>query len=224
MKLKKIIFAASLLAAVFAVTASDPSPAAAAGRRTTLFVVVGHKKLAFEAPVGMCFLDPGSRLQGMIYDSLRAGVEGDGQQIMLGAFMDCGNISSPDAWTEGMPDTGVIAWLNPAVGETTPMSRADYLDMREATFLSHARTLAGGMTVDKKLHRTENNVAVGMSSAAKNPPPEHRGTNILVTTVLNHVPIEVTFHYNGNPAPAAAAFYGKIDTFVAQQIALNELK
>lgn len=201
------------------------SPSAEAyGPRTTLFVVAGEKKIGLEAPEGMCFLDPTSPLQNAIYHALAAGAERRGDQVMMAAFMDCNNISSPDAWYDAMPNMGFVTWMNPAVGARTDMSRADYLDMREASFIAYAKAAAPGFAVEKKVHRDANTVAVGMTSPEKRPPPERRGTNVLATTLVDQVPIEITVHYDGKPAPTASAIYALMDKLMAQQIALNERK
>ncbi len=108
----------------------------------------------------MCFLDRTSTMQQSIYLLLSAGVERNHDQVLLGVFMACDSIMSPDGWMDGMPNSGFVTWMNPSVGENTAMSRQDYLDMREASFPQYTKSRVLGSAPDKTVHRNPYNVSL----------------------------------------------------------------
>jgi hypothetical protein len=205
-----------------------PPPKPAQNARRTLFVEIGQKKLRLEAPKKMCFLDRTSPLQEKIFLLLSTAVEKRHDQVLLGVFMACDGIMSPEDWLNGMPDAGFVTWLNPSIGETTPMNRQDYLDMREASFPQYAKSRALGLALDKAVHRNAYNVSLGVSD--EQPAVDgirHKSTNVLSTTILRHIPVEVTLHYTGDIYAGKAPLefpeaYAAMDKLMAQQISLNE--
>jgi hypothetical protein len=208
------IFAAPLLAAQKAVDF-----------RRTLFVPAAQKMLSLEAPMHMCFLDKSDYMQGMMIQSYADAVRQNSGQVLLAVFMDCNDMANNKGWSDPdglLPNVGLITWLNPAIGETTSMSRQDYLDMREVSFLQYAANSAGGLLIDKNVHRTTDNVSVGMSGTVGSQIPKVKMTGIVATTTLNHVPIEISLRYTGEKPPTLDKIYPLVDKFMAQQVALNK--
>jgi hypothetical protein len=147
-------------------------------------------------------------------------------QVMLGAFMACNQVNDPDVWNDGLPGFGYVTWMNPAIGVRTPMSRQDYLDMREAYFPQYVKSRAAVLTPEKKVHRNSDNVSLGLSGKEGDPALHRSGTVIVSTTTLDHIPIEITLHYAGGgygmpPLIQPAELYPVMDKLMAQQIALN---
>ena len=196
--------------------------------RRTLFVEVAQRKLRLEAPLKMCFLDRTVPMQEGIYLLLSSLTERRGDQVLLGVFMQCDNITSPSGWLNGMPDAGFVTWMNPSIGETSTMSRADYLDMREASFPKYAKGRDIGAKPDKAVHRNENAVALAFTDDAPGQDgTKQNSTSIIATTLLRHIPVEITLHLTGNAdtnkeAPKFPEAYATMDELIAQQITLNE--
>ena len=196
--------------------------------RRTLFVEVAQRKLRLEAPVKMCFLDRTSPVQQGVYLTLSSLVERHGDQVLLGVFMQCDNITSPQSWQDGMPNVGFITWMNPAIGETSTMSRADYLDMREASFPKYAKGRDIGSKPDKAVHRNEKDVSLAFTDEGPGQDgTKKKSTSIVAATLIKHIPIEITLHLTGDAAankeaPKFPEAYAMIDELIAQQITLNE--
>jgi hypothetical protein len=192
--------------------------------RRTLFVPVAQRMLVLEAPLQMCFLDKTSYLQALLYENFSAEIEKKGGQVLLAVFMDCNDMANGRGWSDPdglLPNVGLVTWMNPSIGDLTSMSRQDYLDMREASFLQYAQGSAGDLLLDKTVRRTENGVSVGMSGEIKGHVPKVKTTGIIATTVLRQVPIEVTLRYTGSAPPALDRLYPLMDKFMEQQVALN---
>jgi hypothetical protein len=110
-------------------------------RRRTLFAPAGQKMVTLEAPLGMCFLDQSYFLESVLFEEIQYELDGMGAGQLLGVFAPC-----VDAYGFGhgnltgmMGFTGVITWLNPEVGETTPLDLRRYLDKEEKEFYSLVR-------------------------------------------------------------------------------------
>ncbi|MFH1157434.1 MAG: hypothetical protein V1721_00895 [Pseudomonadota bacterium] len=195
--------------------------------RRTLFVPVGQKTLMLEAPQGMCFLDQTSSSEGLIHKTFSDLIQKKGDQVLLAVFADCNSLANYGG-TVGLSEilfnTGVVTWMNPSIGESTPMSRQDYLDMREASFRQYAENGAGGLGIrlDENTHRTESNVSLGMSGEVVTPFEKFNSTGVLATTTLRHIPIEVMLRFTRKDPPPIESLYPLMDKFMAQQIALNE--
>jgi hypothetical protein len=208
---------------------SPPAKPAHASTRSTLYLEVAQRKLWLEAPLKMCFIDRSSALQQGIYATLASSIERLGDQYLLGIFMQCDNVTGPDGWQEGLPATGFITWLNPFIGATTPLGLPDYLDMREATFMQYAKGRDLGTKSDKKVHRNAYNVSLAFSDEEDNAQlgTEQKSTSVIATTLLRHVPVEITLHLTGDAAGKKAApdfpeAYATMDMLVAQLIKLNQ--
>lgn len=218
--LSSLIFSAVL--AGFSLTAvADANPL---DFRRTLFVPVAQKMLVLEAPLEMCFLDQTSYVQGLLFKTFSDEFKKKGDQVLLAAFMDCIDVvnASGSANADGvLPNVGLVTWMNPAIGDFTPMALQDYLDMREASFLQYAENSADGLHLDKTVRRTENGVSVGMDGEFQGEYQKIKKTAIIATTVLRHVPIEVSFRYSGSEPPALDKLYPLVDKFLAQQLVLN---
>lgn len=187
--------------------------------RRTLYAKAGEKTIVLEAPRGMCFLDGTKTSQKKLYHDYQSLVKKEGGQTMLAVFMSCDAISDAGiSLPEGvLPGAVVISWLNPMIGEETDLSRQDYLDMREASFVQYMGDHAGGLAAEAAARRTANAVAQGLTG-------EEKGTKISIvraTTTLRQAPIEVTFRYASDP-PALDNVYPLVEKFIAQQIALND--
>lgn len=211
------------IAAFAGIAYSSVSHAGNFGTRDTLHVTLAQRKLALEAPQGMCFLDPStSAQQSAIYSIISGFSERRGDQVMIAAFTSCDDLGNLQAWQEGVPTAGAITWLNPSVGETTSMTRQDYLDMREASFPEYARTTSFVGIPDKQVHRTKDSVSL---ASVMNQPHEHpprKSTNVIATTTLRNIPVEIVLHYAGDDVPSISEAYPLMDKLVEQNVILNE--
>lgn len=192
--------------------------------RRTLFVPVGQKTLVMEAPRDMCFLDRTSRDEGRLYTVFSEMVRRKGGQQLLAVFMPCNdtvNAQSLSMSESGLPGVGMVTWMNPSIGDATALSRQDYLDMREASFLQYVENNADGMTVDKAVRRTADGVSLGMTGEKGASSQKIKSTAILATTALRQVPIEVSLHYTGAAPPPLEQIYPLMDKFMQQQVTLN---
>ena len=207
-----------------AVAANKPKPRALNYKaRRTLFVEVGQEKLRLEAPEKMCFVDrTASPMQEKIYIKVSALAEKLRDQVLMAVFMNCNGFTSPDDWTNGMPDAGFFTWMNPAIGPVTTMSRQDYLDMREVSFPQYVKNRETDSRLDKAVHRNGDNVSLGLTRGGQKGDMEDRSTTVLSTTTVRNVPIEATLHYAGDMPPSTKEVYPIMDKLMEQQIALNE--
>lgn len=207
-------------------------PASAARKpvdfRRTLFVPVGQETLILEAPLGMCFLDQTSHAEGTLYKTFAGVVDRVGGQVLLAVFAGCDALANlgykPGPGDDNTPplNTGTVTWMNPSIGATTTLTRPDYLDMREASFLQYAGNAAAGLFLDENVHRTENNVSLGLSVEKIPQSKMVKKAAVLATTTLRHIPIEVVIHYAREAPMTMEDYYPLMDKFIAQQIALNE--
>ena len=195
--------------------------------RRTLFVPVGQKTLKLEAPKGMCFLDQTSYSEGLIHKTFSDLIQKKGDQALLAVFADCNSLANYGGTvdiSEILFNTGVVTWMNPSIGETTAMSRQDYLDMREVSFRQYAEDGAGdlGILLEENTHRTESNVSLGMTGKVNMTKGKFDSTGVLATTTIRNIPIEVMLRYTRKNPPSIENIYLIMDKFMAQQIALNE--
>lgn len=227
--MKKLTIVLSLFVIIAIVTFSAMSFAAKKpiDFRRTLFVPVGQKTLMLEVPHGMCFLDQTSRSEGLIHKTFSDLIQKKGEQVLLAVFADCNSLANYGgtvSTSEILFNTGIVTWMNPSIGETTSMSRHDYLDMREASFRQYAENGAGGLGIilDENTHRTESNVSLGMTGEVAMQMGKVDSTGILATTTIRRIPIEVMIRYTRKDPPSIESLYPMMDKFMAQQIALNE--
>ena len=196
--MKKFVIGLSFLAILvsFAFSATSFAEKKPIDSRRTLFVPVGQKTLMLETPPNMCFLDQTSKKEGLIHQTFSNLIQKTGEQVLLAVFADCNSLANYGgtvSLSEILFNTGVITWLNPSIGESTSMSRQDYLDMREASFRQYAEKGAGGLGIllDEHTHRTESNVSLGMTGSVKMQFEEKESSSVLATTTIRHIPIEV---------------------------------
>lgn len=102
--------------------------------RRTLFAPVGQRTLALEAPVGMCFLDASYYEDYILLEDVQRVLDDMDAGQVLGLFAPCLDVSGFGFGGGTMPVFGVVTWLNPQVGETTPLGLADYLDGQQKEF------------------------------------------------------------------------------------------
>ena len=198
----RLLFTALIISAFFSAPAS-------ADYRSTLFVPVGQRTLILEAPLGMCFQS--DQIQRV-----------SSRQVELATFIDCGRYEGDD---EMPPVTGTISWMNPAIGETTAMSRPEYLDMREPSFRQYTEGSAAydsNLKMDDKPRRSKNGISLGLAGEIHTDYDKLKGTTVIATTTIRHIPVEIIIRYAGERAPSLERAYSLIDKFMAQQITLNE--
>lgn len=184
----------------------------------TLSLAVGETNLQFAPPDTMCFLDRTAAAQNSVYSMLSSAVERNNDEMVLAVFMPCSNVSVLDTPDGSGVDIGFIAW-NAQTGDHTRLNRQDYLDMREASFPSYTKTRGLGTTLDRKVHRTHNDVALALSDVEDG----KKSIVVMATTTLRHVPVEITLRYADNSKINTFALaYAEMDRIIDQQIKLND--
>ncbi len=227
-RMKKIICAALAASFVTGLAAFGSARADIVAQtlpaRRTLFVSAWNTRLKLQAPEYMCFVDPTMAAQAENWQNMKGFAEQNNDQVLLAGFMDCGQIDGVVSWKEGMPNYGIVTWLDPAIGAKTKMSREHYLDMREASFRNYAQTRFPGLKAEN-VHRTANDVAVILTGNAQSPSGDpgvaHPAAAVVATTTLRHVPVEFTLYYTGQYVPDKAALANIADTFARQMVRLN---
>ncbi|MDD9900773.1 MAG: hypothetical protein OXT65_07320 [Alphaproteobacteria bacterium] len=216
--------------------------------RRTLFAPAGQRMLILEAPLGMCFNDETKFHERKIINTVNDMVKRTGGGQTVGVFAPCMDIAGYIAGggpNEGrMPIIGIVTWLNPSVGDTTPLARADYLDMQETQF---ANTLASQFSSDtlaydpesfgsrilmlpntktlavtEDTRRTADGVTVTFEGSDMRESVKWKTTGIAATTVIKRVPLAVTLMSTTQDEPDPAWLEALMDKFLLQQIALNE--
>jgi len=195
--------------------------------RRTLFVPVGQKTLVLEAPQGMCFLNESRPFEEAMYNGFQGALQKKGgDRILLAVFAACNGVANLTV-TSGANDIhlnyGVVTRLNQPAGET----RQDYLDMRASAFpqyVLNSPAYSPKLRLDKAVHRTEYGVSLAMSGEIETgtESEKQQGVVILAATTIRHMPIEFMFRAAGKKLPVPEKIYLAMDTFIAQQIALNE--
>jgi hypothetical protein len=244
-----LMTAATSFAAVFAATQAG---AASGGLtpvlkpsdyRRTLHVGMGQETLKFEAPLGMCFLDPSRRNEGVIYRALEQVIDKKGDEKLLGVFAPCdslANAGNPMAEEGSVMSTGLLTWPNRAIGEKSGFeTRADYLDFREPSFAEYlalnlsqwtnvtketlpAGDRLGDIVMDGEVRRSESGVYAGFTQNMTINAEKYDLTGVGATTALRGFPVEVLIRlnrYNGIDTTGEA--YELMEDFLAQQAALN---
>lgn len=245
--MKKTILTFSILVAVTGAAALAMAMKPLDYRRT-LFVPVGQDTLTFEAPKGMCFFDSTRYLESSVSKLMSDLERKKGAGVFLGAFAPCNGIANFGNGEEGLVSAGSIVWLNPSIGEKTPLERSDYLDMREATYKEYVQEMAekesamldnmGGMKdgavsivpnrtdgeydFDGTIHRTADGVSFGYLHDPDAEGRKPRNINVAATTSIRHYPIEVTLFFVEKDDASMEKVHELMDKFITQQIALNE--
>ncbi len=139
--MKKTISGALAFAALLTLVAPARAGVDPMDSRRTLFVPFGQERLKFEAPLDMCFLSNENTLEETLIAHLKKVSRDEGEQQTMAVFTDCMSVGALQGGggVEVLPVTGSIMWLNPAVGETTKMTRKAFLDGSEKDFAKHAR-------------------------------------------------------------------------------------
>ena len=215
--------------------------------RHTLLAPVGENMLYLEAPQGMCFLDTTYRIARQFVTATAESLGPVYGGTLLGVFAPCEDLRAVDKGGS-MPVSGTVTWLNRTVGDTTPLSRADYLDMQEVQFRHLlAEGLAGGnnpgytadtahrnplrvlripdasaLYLDSAARRTPTGVAVSYGGSLTQDFVEYAVSGVTATTMVKNIPIAVTFHYAYEVPYGTDSIHTMADEFLAQQIALNE--
>jgi hypothetical protein len=115
--------------------------------RRTLFAPAGQRMVALEAPVGMCFLDPSLRDKQALFQDLQNFLDDTDGGVLLGLFAPCLR-EVGGAGGDEIPFFGIVTWLNPSVGESTPLALEDYLDLQEVNFRDMLDGSLGSKAVD----------------------------------------------------------------------------
>jgi hypothetical protein len=196
--------------------------------RRTLFVPIGQRTLVLEAPLEMCFLDPTEGMEEKIYNRYKRMAEATHQQILIGVFANCLDVSRMKTGTSpnDIALSGSVTWLNPAVGEATSLERPDYLDMREATFKEYAekifvKTENSRTTLDKQLHRDAYGVSLGYVIDTTIDYEKRKYAGVFATTSVKHIPIEINIVSTKTKGMPEVDLQRLIDKMLQQQIALN---
>lgn len=204
--------------------------------RRSLFVPLGEDQLVFEAPLKMCFFDASKSSERAITDMLARQTARKKQEVFLATFASCASIANAGNAMVGADLRGIINWANPKIGEKSPYSRADYLDMREPTFKTDLAAdiykwfgisislkdtdedinFPDGYYLDKQPKRTAVGLFIGFSS---NPPFESSG--VFATTTIRDYPVEFFLIREGANIDSDEII-AIAEKLLAQQIALNE--
>jgi len=194
--------------------------------RRTLFAPLGDRTLLFEAPQGMCFLDESKYSEGMVLSHMQRLGRAEGERTVVAVFADCYKLSSLGSSGEAdLLDIGTISWMNPFVGEKSPLPRPDYLDMREVTLrdlTAHSLRRYSLANLDPETRRTDELVAIAYDAQLKLEQDKYQTVGIVVATLIQDFPIDILFtHTSKEPEKDRSALYSLMDKFVTQQIALN---
>lgn len=220
--------------------------------RRTLFAPVGQDMLVLEAPKGMCFLDPSKYSEGSIFRLMAAVESKKGLGVLLGVFSPCTDIANIGNGPHGekVLSAGSIVWLNPSVGERTPMEKSDYLDMREPTWKADVQkqitqmegmekdfrkmsegeaviaSMPGGLedyTFEDNVRRTQDGVSIGYTHDIGSGYEKTRTISVVATTSLRHYPVEIALRLNAtDDGYEMEDAHALMDKIVAQQSALND--
>lgn len=221
MKFSFTLFSSILAASLLLATSAQAAQKKAIDARRTLFVPVAQMILTLEAPKNMCFVDQTSPTENALFKSFATK---DGQ-VLLAVFADCNSLMNAGTLSGANSpqyNAGTISWMNPLIGETTSLNRTDYLDMREASFQQYALNDIAGFQPDQMVHRTENNVSLGLSGELDVNFQKFKSTVVLSTTSIRNIPLQVMFRTSGEKMMQLENIYPLMDKFITQQITLNE--
>lgn len=227
--MNKTFLAVAALATLISTTAAA-APNPTYDFRRTLFLSFGQKNLVLEAPQSMCFLDESDPTQEALIDGARILARRQGKGEAMAVFTDCiavANISQ-NTTLMSLGQVGGVMWMNPAVGETTDLARGDYLDMREASIVQEvlsSLTSFASASVDEKAQRSDAGVSAGYVAHTVVDYRKYTITGINSATLLEGVPVDFTLtRFSDKGKAYKEEMQGLMDTFVKQQVALNEKK
>lgn len=230
--MKKLVLGLSIVTTLLGLSialAAKPNPI---DYRRSLFVPVGQKMLVMEAPKGMCFLDPSQYGERKAYERLKDMAEKQGKDVFLGAFAPCLTVAGYGVsgnFDLDLLNAGTVTWLNPSVGEQTPLDRKEYLDGRAPSFRKSVETAFKAAaapndkyTFDETPRVSENGMSLGFTADIKMEDVLYKSAGVVATTSLRHIPIEVMIRYTQKERHDREKIQRLADKFLAQQIALNE--
>lgn len=240
--MKKTIYTLALLTSTLLTFKSPSAGTDPVDYRRTLFVPVAGRTLFFEAPTGMCFIDPSKEDSAdMAYNDTARLIGSTRTEVLLAVFAPCFDIAPATGGEKPFSSVGYITWLNPAVGPTVHSNVRDYISGQAATFKNHIKkTLAylGHQTraskrammllpptesyqIDKTPRVTGASVSVGYTASFEYEFEKYNIGGVSATTALHQVPIAVSFRETDSLPINMAPLYKLADEFLEQQIALN---
>lgn len=182
--------------------------------RRTLHVSAGLNRIVLDAPEGACFLDETLRREAALIAVLR-GETPLGEQF-LGAMGDCLELAGATVGAPKSIPAVSISWNNPAVGDITHLTRANYLDMMETVFRKELGEKAS-------ISRTDSLLAVASTREEDFMAGGHKITSVHATTQIKGVPLVLRLTYTRETTAVtpedALAF---AEDFTTLAIALNE--
>lgn len=253
--MKNFILAVTAAAAITTIAAITTVALAASPKpedyRRTLFAPVGQDMLILEAPKGMCFLDTSKYTEGALFRLMAAVEARKGLGVLLGVFSPCTDIANIGNGPHGekVMSAGSVVWLNPSVGEKTPMEKSDYLDMREPTWkqdvqnqitqmqsmekdlkkMSEGGAVIAAMPGDLEdyvfedsVRRTQDGVSIGYSHEIDTGYDKTKTISVVATTSLRQHPVEIALRLNAEEGYDMERAHALMDKLVAQQSALND--
>ena len=212
--------------------------------RRTLVARVGEDTLHFEAPLGMCFVDPTKQGEREFYASVRDFFTRKADETLLGVFAPCEGLANMGGGGVNNPEgqvmsTGLILWPQRRVGDSLDVSLDEYLNLRAASFEEYltltidAWSAASNANLDPSLsigeimrtgdlRQSGHAVTAGFSQELKAGGEKHPLRLFASTTLLRGHPIEFALRLGrfakGMDDEQAHEF---VDKFMAQQVALN---
>jgi hypothetical protein len=199
------------------------------GKRRTSFLSFGQKKLMFEAPLGLCFLDESNEQQAKAFHAIKSVMESDGKGTVMAIFSDCFRLESlGQSSTSGGPsDIGAVIWMNPMIGEKTALGRSDYLAFREKDFGAHIQSQLTGYSsamVDEKPQKTDASLSIGYIATADQEFQKIVTTGVVSATEIEGVPIDfIMTHTSAEAYPGKDIMHKTMQKFTEQQIILNDI-
>ncbi len=240
--MKKTIYLLALFSGLF--LASPPASAVndPLDYRRTLFVPVAGTMLYFEAPDGMCFIDPAKNdSTDAAYAGTKDTVNASRTDVLLAVFAPCLSISAAMNGEKSPTIVGFITWLNPAVGERTNASPDDYAAQQAQSFkgiVKKSLTYFGSMRraskyplgllppseayqIDKMPRVHNRTVSIGYTASFEYEYEKYNLTGVSATTALRGIPIATVLRQTDGLPGDMKALYKLADDFLEQQSALN---
>ena len=212
--------------------------------RRTLIARVGEETLHFEAPLGMCFVDPTKQGEREFYANVRDFFTRKADETLLGIFAPCQGLANMGSGGVNNPEgqvmsTGLLLWPQRSVGNKLDLTLAEYLDLRAASFEEYlgltidAWSAASNVSLDPSLvvsdieqlgplERSDAAVSAVFAQEVRVGGEKHPLHLVGATTLLRDHPIEVALRLGrfakDMEKEQAHEFAQK---FMAQQVALN---
>lgn len=246
--MRRFILTVATLALLLPATPVDAqmraNGSAANEARRTLVARVGQETLHFEAPIGMCFVDPTKQGEREFYASVKDFFTRKADETLLGVFAPCQGLANMGGGGVNNPEgqvmsTGLILWPQRSVGDTLDLDLAGYLDLRAASFEEYlgltidAWSAASNVSLDPSLvigsieqlgplERSDHAITSVFAQELRAGGEKHPLHLVASTTLLRGYPIEVALRLGrfakDMNKDQAHEFAQK---FMAQQVALN---